>query len=66
MDCDSCGRYRPSAEIAPLRDPAGRLVMACARCRRLATARRGTAGPAGELTPAPTPATASAVLIAPR
>jgi hypothetical protein len=39
MDCDSCGRYRPSEEVAPLRDPIGRLVMACSRCRRLANAR---------------------------
>ena len=36
VDCDSCGRHRPSAEIAPLRGPGGRLVMACVRCRRLA------------------------------
>jgi hypothetical protein len=35
MDCDLCGRYRPSSEIAPLVDATGRLVMACARCRRL-------------------------------
>jgi hypothetical protein len=41
MDCDSCGRYRPSSEIAPLLDAEGRLVMACARCRRLG-AGRGT------------------------
>jgi hypothetical protein len=46
MDCDSCGRYRPSPEIAPLRDPSGRLVMACARCRRLATGRREPVAPA--------------------
>lgn len=35
MDCDLCGRYRPSAEIAPRLDATGRLVMACARCRRI-------------------------------
>lgn len=40
MDCDVCGRYRPSAEIAPLREAGGRLVMACVRCRRLAGSRR--------------------------
>lgn len=60
MDCNSCGRYRPSPEIAPLREADGRLVMACARCRRLATGRRGPALP----TAMPTAATAigSAVL----
>jgi len=41
MECESCGRYRPSAEITPLRDEARRLVMICARCRRISTARRG-------------------------
>jgi hypothetical protein len=45
MDCECCGRYRPSQEIAPLRAVDGRLVMACARCRRLATGRRGQATP---------------------
>ncbi len=49
MDCETCGRYRPSAEVAPIREAGGRLVMACARCRRLSTGRRrapqmGTAG----------------------
>ena len=34
MDCDSCGRYRPSSEIAPRVDAMGRFAMACARCRR--------------------------------
>lgn len=43
MDCDACGRYRPSPEITPLRDAGGRLAMICARCRRLATGRRGPA-----------------------
>ena len=51
MDCDSCGRYRPSAEIAPLRDPDGRLVMACARCRRLATGRPKPEGSGERSTP---------------
>jgi hypothetical protein len=64
MDCDSCGRYRPSQEIAPLRDADGRLVMACARCRRLATGRRGPAGPLEA--PTPTGTAGSAVLAAPR
>ena len=41
MDCESCGRYRPSAEIAPIRMVGGDLVMVCARCRRLVTSRRG-------------------------
>lgn len=35
MECESCGRYRPSAEIVATVDTAGRLVMACARCRRV-------------------------------
>jgi hypothetical protein len=45
MDCECCGRYRPSQEIAPLRAIDGRLVMACARCRRLAAGRRGQTPP---------------------
>ncbi len=40
MDCETCGRYRPSAEVAPIRDAGARLVMACARCRRLSAGRR--------------------------
>lgn len=36
MDCETCGRYRPTGEIATLHEPGGRLVMACARCRGLA------------------------------
>jgi hypothetical protein len=47
MDCDSCGRYRPSAEIAPLLEADGRLVMACARCRQFG------AGPSEPTTLAP-------------
>jgi hypothetical protein len=42
MDCESCGRYRPSAEITAMLDPAGRLVMICVRCRRVATGRPTT------------------------
>ena len=53
MDCDSCGRYRPSSEIAPLRAADGRLVMACARCRRLVVV-DGRSGPAAR--PRPTAA----------
>jgi hypothetical protein len=60
MDCDTCGRHRPSAEIAPLREGDGRLVMACARCRRLAPDRRGPASPAG--VPAASVAVGPAVL----
>lgn len=50
MDCDSCGRYRPSSEIAPLREAGGRLAMVCGRCRRLAKSRREPASPAEEPT----------------
>ncbi len=46
MDCDSCGRYRPSPEISALRTAHGQLVMACARCRRLAMGHRQTEAPA--------------------
>jgi hypothetical protein len=64
MDCDTCGRHRPSAEIAPLREGDGRLVMACARCRRLAPDRRGPASQAGG--PASAFAAGSAVLVTTR
>jgi len=37
MECESCGRYRPSAEVNATVDSGGRLVMACVRCRRPAT-----------------------------
>jgi hypothetical protein len=40
MDCDTCGRYRPSSEIAPLREPDGGITMVCSRCRRLSAGRR--------------------------
>jgi len=33
MECESCGRYRPSSEILPMPGPAGVTVMACAMCR---------------------------------
>ena len=35
MECDSCGRYVPSADVLPTLDREGRLSMACARCREL-------------------------------
>lgn len=64
MDCDSCGRYRPSPEIVPLRDPSGRLVMACARCRRLAGVRRDPVTPTDGL--APKVAAGATILVTPR
>lgn len=61
MDCESCGRYRPSSEISPLR-AAGRLLMACARCRRLTALRRtATAAPDRAGAPALSPGTALAM-----
>ena len=33
MDCESCGRYRPTAEVVLVAGPDGSLVWACARCR---------------------------------
>jgi hypothetical protein len=38
MDCQSCGRYRPSSEIVAVEVRHVGLVMACARCRRLVEA----------------------------
>ena len=38
MDCDSCGRYRPSGEIGPMAARDSLVIMACARCRRIAAA----------------------------
>ena len=32
MDCELCGRHRPSAEILAVLDLTDRLVMACGRC----------------------------------
>lgn len=34
MDCDQCGRYRPTARILPMTGPAGTIWMACDPCRR--------------------------------
>jgi hypothetical protein len=53
MDCDWCGRYRPSEEIAAMREAGGRLVMVCARCRRLAEGFREIAGVPPLIEPAP-------------
>jgi len=39
MDCDSCGRHRPSEQIVALRSPGGAVVMVCGRCRRHAARR---------------------------
>ena len=41
MDCDSCGRYRPSSEIIPMAARDSHVIMACARCRRIAAAAAG-------------------------
>jgi len=51
MDCDSCGRYRPSSEIVPIHEPGGRrIVMACARCRRLMAGSSSAPNPIAEAT----------------
>ena len=34
MDCEPCGRHRPSAQVVAQWSPAGAVVMACGRCRR--------------------------------
>jgi hypothetical protein len=34
MDCESCGRHRPSDQVVPTRSITGDVVMACGRCRR--------------------------------
>ena len=49
MECDSCGRYVPSAQVLPALDHEGRMSMACARCR--APEPPLTAGPSVVLTP---------------
>lgn len=48
MDCETCGRHRPSEQIVALRSSAGAVVMVCGRCRRLVE-RRGEHQPAGRL-----------------
>ncbi len=42
MDCDSCGRYRPTAQVHAVADPAGRLRMLCGRCRGRLASRRAS------------------------
>ena len=34
MDCESCGRHRPSEQVVPARSINGTLLMVCGRCRR--------------------------------
>jgi ribosome-binding protein aMBF1 (putative translation factor) len=34
MDCESCGRHRPSDQVIPTRSTTGEVVMVCGRCRR--------------------------------
>jgi ribosome-binding protein aMBF1 (putative translation factor) len=34
MDCESCGRHRPSEQVVPARSINGTVLMACGRCRR--------------------------------
>jgi hypothetical protein len=38
MDCDRCGRYRPSREVVPVITEGTRVRMVCVRCRRGAAA----------------------------
>ena len=59
MDCDSCGRHRPSSEIAPLLGADSRLVMACSRCRRIRTGYREPAALAPVTAERPAPALAA-------
>ena len=48
MDCETCGRHRPSDQIVALRSSAGAVVMVCGRCRRLVE-RRADPQPSGRL-----------------
>jgi ribosome-binding protein aMBF1 (putative translation factor) len=34
MDCETCGRHRPSHLIAPVRSSTGTVVMVCSACRK--------------------------------
>ena len=34
MDCESCGRHRPSDQVIPARSSNGTLLMLCGPCRR--------------------------------
>lgn len=60
MECDACGRYRPSPEITASRGADGRLVMICTRCRGL---ERGHGEPARPAPEAPATPTEAAVLV---
>jgi ribosome-binding protein aMBF1 (putative translation factor) len=51
MDCESCGRHRPSDQVVAHWSPAGAVIMACARCRRL-TMRREDLSPGSATIPA--------------
>jgi hypothetical protein len=55
MDCDSCGRYRPSSEILAERRLDGLLQMACLRCRQFVAERRALT----RKLPVPAPSTAA-------
>ena len=44
MDCDLCGRHRPSEQVVPTRSARGTVLMLCGPCRRHAA--RRSAGPA--------------------
>jgi hypothetical protein len=39
MDCESCGRHRPSEHVVPARSLNGTVMMLCGRCRRHVTGR---------------------------
>jgi hypothetical protein len=34
VDCESCGRHRPSSQVMPARSSTGAVLMVCGRCRR--------------------------------
>ena len=42
MDCDSCGRHRPSDQVVPARSSNGTVQMLCGPCRRHIAHRGGT------------------------
>jgi hypothetical protein len=42
MDCESCGRHRPSDQVVPARSSDGSVLMLCGSCRRHMTPRPGT------------------------
>ena len=43
MDCDLCGRHRPSYQVVPARSANGTVLMLCGPCRRHAARRAGAA-----------------------